>query len=42
MLRIRLVNEVEGPYKIALEQKNEEITSIQETNYDLAKKLQLL
>ena len=40
-LRVKLVNEIEGPMKIQLENKEDEIIRLQGTIYDLTRKLDL-
>jgi chromosome segregation ATPase len=41
LLRVKLVNEIEGPMKIALDNKEDEIMRLQSQIYDLTKKLDL-
>ena len=41
LLRVKLVNEIEGPMKIALDNKEEEIMRLQSQIYDLTRKLDL-
>lgn len=41
LLRLRLVNEIEGPMKIALDNKEDEISRLQSQIYDLTRKLDL-